>query len=76
MNRIDSFDDPGLGPAEQDVARWLVAERPVPTAALERRGRAVVQRAIHDRVLRRRAGVLLSSGGLALLLSLAIALLG
>lgn len=76
MNRIDSDPDPGLGPAEQDVARWLVAERPVPTAALERRGRAVVQRAIHDRVLRRRAGVLLSSGGLALLLSLAIALLG
>ena len=59
---------------DAEVAAWLAAQRPAPPPALQRLGRVLVRRAVHERVLRRSAQVLLASGWVALVASAAIVL--
>lgn len=77
MNRSpDPTDNDALPPADRAVADWLVAGRPEPSGALRERGREVVRNALDAQVRRRRAGVLLFSGTLALALASALAAFG
>ncbi|MDO9410777.1 hypothetical protein [Patulibacter sp.] len=58
------------------VAEWVAHQRPAPPVELERRGAVLVRLAVHERATRHRAGVLLSTGSVALVAAVAIAVLG